>query len=304
MPGRDLLELEMVLAVARLGGFTAAASALGVSTSAVSHAVAAMEARLGVRLFNRTTRSVALSQAGQEFVAQVAPATAAIREAMAAAGRHAETPTGTLRLNATPMGAQHLLSRYVLAYRRLYPDVAVDLVIDAHAIDIVTEGFDAGVRLADAVPPDMIAVPITHDLRHIVVAAPAYLAEFGTPQTPDDLAAHQCIRIRRTSGALYRWEFERDGRQTQIDVPGALTLNSSELMIAAALAGAGLAYVSASSVEAALASGALVTVLSDWTPPYPGLRLYYPGRRHLPARLRRFIDIVREGHPAAGPTSP
>lgn len=293
MPGRDLLELEMVLAVARLGGFTAAATALGVSTSAVSHAVATMESRLGVRLFNRTTRSVALSQAGQEFVAQVAPATAAIREAMAAAGRHAETPTGVLRINATPMGAHHLLSRYVLAYRRLYPDVGVDLAIDSHAIDIVAEGFDAGVRLADAVPPDMIAVPISHDLRHIVVGAPSYLAEFGAPQTPDELAVHQCIRIRRTSGALYRWEFTRDGREIELDVPGALTLNSSDLMIAAALAGAGLAYVSASSVEAALASGALVTVLGDWTPPYPGLRLYYPGRRHLPARLRRFIDIVR-----------
>jgi DNA-binding transcriptional LysR family regulator len=288
------LELEAVVAVARHGGFRVAARELDMSSSALSHAVAALEARLGVRLFNRTTRSVALSSEGEQFVEEVAPALAAIRTAMERLDEHRAEPVGALRLNL-PLGAgRMILSPLIYEYMRRYPRVTVDMVTEGAMVDIVGQGFDAGVRLEEFVPPDMIAVPITRPIRSIVVGSPAYFAGRKRPRTPADLAEHRCIRRRTGSGAIYRWEFEKRGEAIAIDVPGQLTLDDSDLMLMAALAGEGLAFLSDIAAAKSIEAGLLLPVLEDWSPKYPGLCLYYPSRRNIPARLRAFIDLIRQ----------
>ena len=289
----SLVELDAAAAVARRGAFRAAALELGMSTSALSHAVASLEARLGVRLFNRTTRSVSLTAAGEQFVAELAPALMQIRGAMDAAGAHRATPGGVLRLNTSIGAARMILAPLILEYLRRYPEMSVDLVTEGRLIDIVGEGFDAGIRIAEAVPRDMIAVPIGGPVRSVVVGSPGYFAGRSLPATPGDLLSHECVRTRMASGAIYRWEFERRGEQVEVDVKGALTLDESGLMVEAVRAGAGLGYLSEWSVREDLAAGRLVQALDDWTPAYPGLCLYYPGRRHVPAGLRAFIDLIR-----------
>jgi DNA-binding transcriptional LysR family regulator len=301
MQKASLAELDAVIAVARRGNFRAAALELGMSSSALSHAVAGLEARLGVRLFNRTTRSVSLSAAGEQFVAQVAPALAEIRGAMDAVNIHRDTPAGTLRINTSVGAARMILTPLILEYLKLYPEMRVDLVTEGRLIDIVVDGFDAGIRIQEAVPRDMIAAPIGGSLRSIVVGSPAYFEGRTKPQTPSDLLQHQCIRARMASGAIYRWEFERRGEAMEIDVPGALSLDEMTLMHEAVRAGVGLSYLSEWTVKADLASGRLVQVLDDWTPAYPGLCLYYPGRRHVPAGLRAFIDLIRKTAAGSGP---
>lgn len=293
------VELGAVVAVARQGGFRAAARDLGISSSALSHAVAGLEERIGVRLFNRTTRSVALTAAGEQFLAEIAPALAAIDQAIDVVGEHRTEPAGTLRLNMALGAARMLLDPLVLEYLRRYPAMQVEIVTDNALVDVTGQGFDAGVRLAEVVPSDMIAVPIIRTLRSVVVGAPAYFDRHGMPQTPHDLLRHRCIRSRMASGRLYHWEFERHGEAFTLDVPGSLTLDESSLMLDAALAGAGLIYLPEQTMAGDLAAGRLVRVLEDWTPPYDGLSLYYPGRRHLPAKLRAFIDLIREQGRAA-----
>jgi DNA-binding transcriptional LysR family regulator len=288
------LELEAVVAVARHGGFRVAARELNMSSSALSHAVAALEARLSVRLFNRTTRSVALSAEGEQFVAEIAPALAAIRGAIERIDEHRAEPAGILRLNLTLGAARMILAPLIFDYMRLYPEVAVDMVTEAAMVDIVGHGFDAGVRLEEFVPPDMIAVPITRPIRSIVLGSPAYFAGRKRPRSPVELAEHQCIRRRTCSGAIYRWEFEKRGEAVAIDVPGRLILDEGELMLEAALAGQGLAYLSDVAAAESIEAGLLLPVLEDWSPAYPGLCLYYPSRRNIPARLRAFIDLVRQ----------
>jgi DNA-binding transcriptional LysR family regulator len=282
-----LIELEVVLAVARLGGFRAAARDLGISSTALSRALAVLEERLGVRLFNRTTRSVALTEAGEQFVAAVGPALAEIQQAMVAVNDRRGTPVGTLRLNCSVGAARAILAPVVLEYLRRFPAMNVDIVTEAHFVDIVGKGFDAGIRTADAVPRDMIAV----------VAAPSYFSRHKKPRSPPQLMSHECIRARWPSGALYRWEFERRGEKLALDVPGVLTLDDPSLMRDAAIAGAGVAYLWDASVKDDLAAGRLVSVLKDWTVTSAGLCLYYPNRRNVPAALRTFIELLREpGH--------
>lgn len=296
----SLAELEAVTTVARQGGFRAAARELQVSSSALSHAISALEERLGVRLFNRTTRSVALTAAGEQFVAEVAPALSAINEAVDHAGEQRGEPSGLLRLNMALGAARILLAPLLLDYMRRYPAVQVEIATEGALVDVMGLGFDAGVRLAEMVPPDMIAVPILSQMRLIVVGSPAYFAGRTRPQVPQDLMKHNCIRSRMAGGRLYHWEFERAGTAMTLDVPGALTLDESSLMIDAAMAGMGLAYISEQAATAALADGRLVQVLDDWTPPYPGLCLYYSGRRNVPMRLRALIDLIhafRKSHP-------
>jgi len=293
MSKASLAELDAVVAVSRRGNFRAAALELGMSSSALSHAVAGLEARLGVRLFNRTTRSVSLSAAGEQFVAQVAPALLEIRGAMEAVNVHRDTPAGTLRINTSVGAARMILTPLILEYLRRYPEMKVDLVTEGRLIDIVVDGYDAGIRIQEAVPRDMIAVPIGGPVRSIVVGSPAYFAGRTLPQTPGDLMSHQCIRARMASGAIYRWEFERRGETLEIDVPGALALDEMTLMLEAVRAGVGLSYLSGWHVAADVEAGRLIQVLDDWTPSYPGLCLYYPGRRHVPAGLRAFIDLIR-----------
>ena len=294
-----LTELEAVLAVARQRSFRAAATELEMSTSALSHTVAALETRLGVRLFNRTTRSVSLSEAGEQFVASVAPALSAIRDAVEQASSRRLTPAGTLRINTSPGAARQVMAPLILEYLRRYPEMMVDIVTEGRLVDIVVDGFDAGIRLAESVPQDMIAVPFGLAQRLVVVGAPAYFARHAPPRSPGELLAHRCIRYRLASGAIWRWEFERHGESLDVDVQGPLTLDDSTLMLEAARAGVALAYLSEWNVAEDLAQGRLQCVLEDWTPPFDGLCLYYPGRRHVPAGLRALIELIREQRDAA-----
>jgi DNA-binding transcriptional LysR family regulator len=297
MRSSALTELEAVLALARRRSFRAAAAELSVSTSALSHTIAALETRIGVRLFNRTTRSVSLTEAGEQFVTDVAPAVSAIRSAMEQAGSHRDTPSGTLRINTSAGAAHQMMTPVILEYLRRYPDMTVDIVTEGRFVDIVADGFDAGIRLAESVPRDMIAVSLGPAQRFAVVGAPAYFAEHPVPRTPHDLAAHRCVRIRLPSGRIYGWEFERRGEVLSIDVQGPLILDESALMLEAARAGVGLAYLSEWNVAPDLANGSLQRVLEGWTPHFPGLCLYYPGRRHVPAGLRALVDLIHEIRP-------
>jgi len=288
-----LNELEAVLAVARHRSFRAAATELNVSTSALSHSVAALEARMGVRLFNRTTRSVSLSEVGAEFVASITPAMLTIRTALEQAGNRQSEPSGTLRLN-TSAGAAKQIMPLLLEYMRRYPQMKLDIVTEGRLVDIVAQEFDAGIRLGDSVAQDMIAVSISPAQRFAVLGSPDYFAKHPAPFIPMDLRAHQCIRSRMPSGAIYRWEFERHGESLAVDVQGALTLDNPTLMLEAARAGLGLTYLTEWNAAADLAAGTLLRVLEEWTPPLDSLCLYYPGRLHVPAGLRALIELIRE----------
>jgi len=289
-----LIELEAVLAVARRSGFRPAAVELGMSTSALSSAVAGLESRLGVRLFHRTTRSVALTEAGERFIARIGPAVSEIRSATEAAASQRRTPAGTLRINAALGAARMVFAPLVVEYLRRYPDMTLDIVTEGRLIDIVAEGFDAGLRPSELVPRDMIRVPIGSDMRMAVVATPDYFTHHPKPKSPSDLARHQCIRARLPNGAPYRWEFAKRGETLHVEVPGNLVLDAPLLMLDAARAGLGLAHLAEWYVADDVATGRLVRVLQDWTPPFPGLALYYPAGRHMPAGLRVFIDLIRE----------
>jgi DNA-binding transcriptional LysR family regulator len=289
-----LTEFEAVLAVARHGSFRAAAAEMEMSTSALSQSVASLETRLGTRLFHRTTRSVRLTDAGERFVADLAPAVAGIRDAIDRAGDEATAPSGTLRLNSSTGAARWLMQPFLIPFLQRYPNVHLDLVTEERMIDIVREGFDAGFRTVDTVPGDMIAVPLGPPIRFAVVGSPAYFATHGRPANPVDLARHRCIRARMPAGHIYHWEFERHGEALRIDVEGQVTLGQPDLMLEAARAGLGLTYLTEFNVSEDLASCTLERVLEDWTPPFDRLCLYYPGRRHVPAALRALIDLIRE----------
>ncbi|MGF6690453.1 LysR family transcriptional regulator [Pseudomonas sp. D(2018)] len=289
-----LLELNAVVAVAQHRSFRRAATELQVSPSAVSHAVAALEQRMGVRLFHRTTRSVSLSEAGEQFLARIDPALREIAAAMESANRFRETPRGTLRINTSEGAAQMTLRPIMLTFLQRYPDMQLELVTDDALVDIVADGFDAGIRLFESVPQDMIALPFTPPLRLAAVASPSYLAGRSIPTVPTDLLQHLCIRRRFPGGTLFKWEFEKDGQHEVVDMPGQLTLNSQALTLQAALEGAGIAVLGEFAVAPHLASGKLVRLLDDWMPSYPGLALFYPANRHPSAGMKAFIEVVRE----------
>ncbi len=288
-----LSELRALAAVAAHRNFRAAAAEVSTSPSALSHAVAGLERRLGVRLFNRTTRSVALTDAGRDFLARVAPALAEIEAAVETVNRFRATPAGSLRLNGSEGGFERLMPT-IVSFAEAYPDMRVEAVVEGRIVDIVAEGFDAGVRLAECVPQDMVAVSLGQDEAMIVVASPGYIQKRGVPRTPADLHAHDCIRARFPSGLPMRWEFERHGEVQRLDPPGRLTFGGDHLTLQAALAGAGLAWVTAWSAAPHLAAGRLTQVLADWTPPFEGLCLYYPRQRAPSAGLKAFVDHLRE----------
>ena len=287
-------ELEAVVAIAREGSFRRAALALGMSTTALSNAVAKLESNLGARLFNRTTRSVSLSDAGRVFVEQVTPALRDIQDAMAGVRSQQQTPSGILRINAFAAGAREIMSPLVLEFVRRYPAVHVDLVTEGRLVDIVADGFDLGIRRADLVAADMIALPVGRPQRHAVVASPAYLEAYGVPQTPSDLYAHQCLRIRLPNGAPYRWHFEKRGQTVQIDVKGPLTLDEASLARAAVLDGVAIGFFLEQDVRTDIQAGQLTRLLEDWTPPLGELCLYYPSRRNPSAALKAFVALTRE----------
>lgn len=293
MPRPSLNDLAAFAAVAEHRSFRKAADALGVSRSALSHTLLGLERNLGVRLLNRTTRSVAPTEAGAVLLTQLDPV---LRDLDAALDMLADArgPSGTLRINANRAAARLLLRDVVPAYLARYSGVELDLVTEGRLVDIVEQGFDAGVRLGEAVPRDMVAIRLTDELRFLAVASPAYLSEHAPPVVPDELRRHHCIRQRLPSGKRYRWEFARHGEEIAIDPPGHLTLDDNDLMVQAAADGLGVAYVPESYARPLLDSGRLVTVLEDWCPRIPGLTLYYPGHRHVPSALRAFIDLVKE----------
>ena len=288
-----LLELEAVAAVARQCSFRRAALDLGLSTTALSRTVAGVEERLGVQLFARTTRSVSLTPTGERFVARMVPALREIGAAIDDATDQRDAPGGTLRINCSSGAARQTLEPLILPFLDRHPAVSIDLVTDSRFVDIVAQGFDAGIRQAGAVPTGMASVPISGPVRFLVVASPAYLARGQAPRVPADLLEHRCIRIQLANGAPYSWEFRDEAREFAIDVPGGLTLDDPGLMRRAALAGAGLAYIAEWRVAADLAAGRLVPLLQDWIPGEEGLCLYHPSRRHPAAALRALIDAIR-----------
>ena len=288
-----LTRLEAVLAIARRGSFRAAALDLGMSTTALSHSIARLEASLGVRLFNRTTRSVSLSDAGRAFVERIAPAVAEIRGAMEAVQSQRKTPSGLLRINASVQAGREI-APLVLAFLRRYPDMAVDLVTEGRLVDIVAEGFDLGLRPADLVPRDMIALPLGKPQRHAVVASPDWVAAHGTPLTPADLPVKDCLRVRLPNGALFRWSFERAGEVVQLEAQGRLTLDEAAIARMAVLDGAGIGFFIEQDVAEDIVAGRLTRLLEDWTPPRPGFSLYYPGRRNPSAGFAAFLAMARD----------
>ncbi|WP_430421573.1 LysR family transcriptional regulator [Phenylobacterium sp.] len=287
-------DLDAVLAIARHGSFRRAALDLGVSTTALSNAVAKLEAALGVRLFNRTTRSVALTDAGRGFVDQVGPALHDIHGAMDFARGQQATPSGVLRINAFATAAREVLSPLILEYLRRHPQVHVELVTEGRLVDVVADGFDLGIRVADLVPTDMIAVPLGPALRYVVVGSPDYLEAHPAPQVPSDLLGHACIRVRLPNGAPFRWPFDLRGETIHIDVDGPITLDEAGLSRTAVLEGLGLGFFMEPDVRSDIAAGRLVPVLDAFALQRPPLCLYYPGRRNPSAALKAFIALARE----------
>lgn len=299
MRREDLVDLNALLAVAEAQSFTRAAARLGTSQSALSHTIRRLEERLGVRLLTRTTRKLSPTAAGERLLRTLGPALEEIERELTLLSELRDRPAGTVRITTSEHAARTILWPALEKLLPGYPDVHVELSLDASLTDIVAERFDAGVRLGEQVAKDMVAVRIGPDLRMAVVAAPAYFAGRPKPQTPQDLAEHKCINLRLpTLGGLYAWEFEKGGRELRVRVDGQLTFNNVTLVVEAARAGFGLAFVPEDHVMPHLADGSLVRVLEDWCPPFSGYHLYYPSRRQTsPALL--LLDALRYRAPTS-----
>jgi DNA-binding transcriptional LysR family regulator len=290
----SLSDLIAFVAVATHCSFRRAADELGTAPSTLSHAMRGLEDRLGVRLLNRTTRSVAPTEAGLELLSRLQATLSSLDEALDAVTAFRGQVAGTVRVNAPRVAAAALVRDVLPRMAERFPDVTVDLVVEGRLIDIVSGGFDAGVRLIGSIPKDMIAVPFASPIHFICVASPAYLDRAGEPKTPEDLQHHRCIGHRMPSGRLYRWEFERAGQELTIDAIGPVVLDDEDMMVEAAAQGLGIAYVANWAAEAALAEGRLRTVLSAWMHGSEAVAVYYPGHRAVPPALRAFLDVVRD----------
>ena len=294
MPRLDVNDLIAFLAVARERSFTRAAAQLGVSQSALSHTMRALEERLGVRLLTRTTRSVAPTEAGERLLQGIGPRFEEIEAELTALNALREKPAGTIRINAGEHAAETILWPALEKFLPRYPDIKVELIVDNGLANIVAERFDAGVRLGEQLAKDMIAVRIAPDFRMVVVGAPSYFKRRDRPKRPQDLTQHACINIRLpTHGGIYAWEFEKRGRPIKVRVDGQLVFNSTALRIKAASAGLGLAYVAEDQVQAQIAKSQLVQVLDDWCAPFPGYHLYYPSRRQSSPAFALLVDALR-----------
>ena len=293
MKAPSAADLSTFLCVATHLNFSRAAVELGLTPSALSHSVRTLENRLGVRLFNRTTRSVGLTEAGERLHARLKPAFRDIDDALEDLNHFRDKPSGNLRITAGRQAAELVLLPMASSFLEAYPDVRLEIVTDDALVDVVAQGFDAGVRFGVRLEADMVSLPIGRYMRSVVVGSPAFFRKYPVPKKPEDLHGLPCIRHRFPSGTLYRWEFERGGIAQEIEIDGPLTLGDVSLMVGPALQGAGLAYVFEDMVKAHIANGSLIQVLADWCPFYPGLHLYYPSRRHVPAALKAFIEFIR-----------
>jgi len=294
MPRENLNDLLAFLAVARERSFTKAAAQLGVSQSALSHTMRALEERLGLRLLTRTTRSVSPTEAGERLINTIGPRFEEIDTELAALSAFRDKPAGTLRITAGEHSAETVLWPALARLLPDYPDIRAEIIIDYGLTDIVAERYDAGVRLGEQVAKDMIAVRIGPDMRMAVVGAPAYFARRKRPRTPQDLTDHSCINLRLpTYGGIYAWEFEKDGRELKVRVEGQLVFNNIGLRMNAVMAGLGLAYLPEDQVRAHMADGRLVRVLADWCPPFPGYHLYYPSRRQSSPAFTVLVEALR-----------
>lgn len=296
MPQPNLSHLVVFAAVARLNSFQRAGVESGMSASAVSHAIRGLEERLGVSLFNRTTRSVSLTEAGQRLLERLQPVLRDVGEAIDEMNHFRSTPTGTLRIDAPRIVAQMLIIPMIPKFLAAYPGIQFELVQQDGFVDIVAGGCDAGIRYEDVVPEDMVGVRLDRAVRWAVVATPDYFARYPVPLHPNDLSAHDCIRIRFPSGRYFRWEFGRDGADMETEVHGRLTVGDADTAVLAALDGVGLAVSFEDAVAAHIAEGRLVRVLEEWCPPFSGFMLYYPRQRRMSSALRAFIDMLRAHH--------
>lgn len=294
MRREELGSLAMFMAVAEERSFTKAAARLGISQSALSHAMRRLEARLGLRLLTRTTRSVAPTEAGERLIETLGPALDDIDQKLAALTELREKPAGTVRITAGAHAARKVLWPAIERVTTEYPDVRIEVSVDAELVDIVAERFDAGVRLGERLEQDMIAVPISPRLRMAAFASPGYLAAWGTPTSPYELGAHSCINLRFAgSRALYSWEFERDGKELKVKTEGQLVFNDVDLIAQAALAGRGIGFMLEDHVLDHLASGRLVRVLEEWCEPFDGYYLYYPSRRQPSPAFQLVLEALR-----------
>jgi len=294
MQREDLVDLNAFLTVAKEQSFTRAAAKLGTSQSALSHTMRRLEARLGVRLLTRTTRSVAPTEAGERLLDTLKPALDSIGAKLTSLGELREKPAGTIRITTGEHAATTVLWPAIEKLLPNYPDIHVELSIDSGLTDIVTERFDAGVRLGEALAKDMVAVRIGPDLRMAVVGSPAYFETRPMPHTPQDLGDHQCINLRMLSaGGFYAWELEKDGREVRVRVEGQLAFNNIGMIICAATAGLGLGFVMEDQVEVHFAQGRLVRVLKEWCPSFAGYHLYYPSRRQPSAAFTLLVEALR-----------
>jgi DNA-binding transcriptional LysR family regulator len=293
MQQADFADLDAFTAVAQARGFRAAAAVRNVSASSLSEAVRRLETRLGVRLLNRTTRSVTPTEAGQKLLERLSPALADVALALDEVNAFRDSPTGTLRLNVPVVVAKVVMPRLLPKFLAQNPGVAVEIVAEDNFIDVLAAGYDAGVRYDERLEKDMIAVPLSGPQRFAIVGSPAYFAAHGRPAHPREVLDHACIRHRFASGASYPWEFEKDGEVIRLDPPGRLTTTDGDLKLAACQAGVGLMATFEDFVAEAIAAGRLEAVLRDWLPPFSGPYLYYPSRRHMPGPLRAFIDFVK-----------
>jgi len=289
----NLSQLAVLATVAQCASFRGAARELGIAPSAVSHAVSSLEARLGVRLLARSTRSVAPTEEGAQLLERLRPALSEIDLALESAVEARDRPAGNLRLSVPRTAAHLALTPRLAAFAAAYPNIVLEVVIEDRFTDVVEGGFDAGVRLGESLQRDMIAVQIGPNIRGAVVGAPSYFETMPQPRHPRELAEQRCIRFRFSSGILYRWEFEKEGEEIEMAVEGPLILDEDHLIAQAAVDGAGLAFVFENYVTAPLADGRLIRVLEDWCPSFDGFFVYYPSRRQMRPALRAFVDFFR-----------
>ena len=289
----DLAGLDAFAAIARHRSFRRAAMERGVSASTLSQTLRTLEERLGMRLLNRTTRSVTPTEAGERLLARLVPVLSELGEAVDAINSLRDTPTGTLRLNVPAPVARLVLAPLVAEFLRLHPGLTLEIHVETAFIDVVAAGFDAGARYGESLAQDMIAVPMGPEQRYGVFAAPSYIARHGRPEVPEDLLRHACIRHRFPTGAPLAWEFEKDGRDIRIQPQGQLISSDPDIELRAAIDGAGCLMTFEGFARPAVEAGQLVELLAEWCPPFPGPYLYYPSRRLVPAPLRAFIDFIK-----------